>query len=217
MKIPLHQYFNDMYENISGNETDQVLPTPMLNILNGGEHADNNIDLQEFMIIPCASSFSESIRWASEIYWKLKDLLKAQNLSTAVGDEGGFAPNLESNEQALKLIEDAIHQNDLDFRKTMFLLALDCAANEFFSEENYILEKGNKTLRNAEFVNYLSDLCAKYPIISIEDGIAENDLMGWKILTQTLGKKCQLVGDDLFVTNEKLLKLAFNQMLQTQF
>ena len=205
MKIPLHQYFNDMYENISGNETDQVLPTPMLNILNGGEHADNNIDLQEFMIIPCASSFSESIRWASEIYWKLKDLLKAQNLSTAVGDEGGFAPNLESNEQALKLIEDAIHQNDLEPGRDVFI-SLDCAANEFFSEENYILEKGNKTLRNAEFVNYLSDLCAKYPIISIEDGIAENDLMGWKILTQTLGKKCQLVGDDLFVTNEKLLK-----------
>ena len=157
------------------------------------------------MIIPCASSFSESIRWASEIYWKLKDLLKAQNLSTAVGDEGGFAPNLESNEQALKLIEDAIHQNDLEPGRDVFI-SLDCAANEFFSEENYILEKGNKTLRNAEFVNYLSDLCAKYPIISIEDGIAENDLMGWKILTQTLGKKCQLVGDDLFVTNEKLLE-----------
>ena len=185
MKIPLHQYFKDMYENISGNETDQVLPTPMLNILNGGEHADNNIDLQEFMIIPCASSFSESIRWASEIYWKLKDSLKAQNLSTAVGDEGGFAPNLESNEQALKLIEDAIHQNDLEPGSDVFI-SLDCAANEFF--------------------NYLSDLCAKFPIISIEDGIAENDLMGWKILTQTLGKKCQLVGDDLFVTNEKLLE-----------
>ena len=205
-KIPLQSHFSDIYRDITGDVTSSNLPMPMLNILNGGEHADNNIDIQEFMIIPKgASTFKEAMRWSSEIYWNLKSILKDNNLSTSVGDEGGFAPNLQSNEEAIQLILQSIKASNLEPGKDVFL-ALDCAASEFFDGTNYNLSGEGRSLDSDSFASYLESLVDKYPIISIEDGMDEHDYDGWKTLTKKIGSKCQLVGDDLFVTNKKIFK-----------
>ena len=204
--ISLHSHFSDIYRDITGDVISSNLPMPMLNILNGGEHADNNIDIQEFMIIPKgASTFKEAMRWSSEIYWNLKSILKDKNLSTSVGDEGGFAPNLQSNEEAIQLILQSIEASNLEPGKDVFL-ALDCAASEFFDGTNYNLVGEGRSLDSDSFASYLENLVDKYPIISIEDGMDEHDYNGWKVLTNKLGSKCQLVGDDLFVTNKKIFK-----------
>ena len=202
----LHSYFGYIYTDITGNILSPNLPMPMLNILNGGEHADNNIDIQEFMIIPKgAKDFKEAIRWSSEIYWNLKAILKERNLSTSVGDEGGFAPDLESNEEAIQLILESIQKSNLTAGEDI-TLALDCAASEFYKDGNYHLSGEGRSLNSREFADYLEDLVENYPISSIEDGMDENDYSGWKILTEKIGSKCQLVGDDLFVTNKKIFK-----------
>jgi len=204
--IDLFEHFSSIFKDITGNTPSKSLPMPMLNILNGGEHADNNIDIQEFMIIPSnAESFQEAMRWSSEIYWNLKNILKQQSLSTAVGDEGGFAPNLKSNEEALSLILESISKSGLVPGEDVFL-ALDCASSEFFDGKNYNLKGEGRSLSSNEFVSYLEELVNKYPIISIEDGMDENDFDGWKLLTDRIGKKCQLVGDDLFVTNKTIFQ-----------
>ena len=204
--IDLFEHFSSIFKDITGNTPSKSLPMPMLNILNGGEHADNNIDIQEFMIIPSnAKSFQEAMRWSSEIYWNLKNILKQQSLSTAVGDEGGFAPNLKSNEEALSLILESISKSGLLPGEDVFL-ALDCASSEFFDGKNYNLKGEGRSLSSNEFVSYLEELVNKYPIISIEDGMDENDFDGWKLLTDRIGKKCQLVGDDLFVTNKTIFQ-----------
>ena len=202
----LHSYFGYIYTDITGNILSPNLPMPMLNILNGGEHADNNIDIQEFMIIPKgAKDFKEAIRWSSEIYWNLKAILKERNLSTSVGDEGGFAPDLESNEEAIQLILESIQKSNLTAGEDI-TLALDCAASEFYKDGKYHLSGEGRSLNSGEFADYLEDLVENYPISSIEDGMDENDYSGWKILTEKIGSKCQLVGDDLFVTNKKIFK-----------
>ena len=204
--IDLFEHFSAIFRDITGNTPSKSLPMPMLNILNGGEHADNNIDIQEFMIIPSnAKSFQEAMRWSSEIYWNLKNILKKQSLSTAVGDEGGFAPNLKSNEEALSLILESISKSGLVPGEDVFL-ALDCASSEFFDGKNYNLKGEGRSLSSNEFVSYLEELVNKYPIISIEDGMDENDFDGWKLLTDRIGKNCQLVGDDLFVTNKAIFQ-----------
>ena len=204
--IDLFEHFSSIFKDITGNTPSKSLPMPMLNILNGGEHADNNIDIQEFMIIPSnAKSFQEAMRWSSEIYWNLKNILKQQSLSTAVGDEGGFAPNLKSNEEALSLILESISKSGLVPGEDVFL-ALDCASSEFYDGKNYNLKGEGRSLSSNEFVSYLEELVNKYPIISIEDGMDENDFDGWKLLTDRIGKKCQLVGDDLFVTNKTIFQ-----------
>ena len=211
--ISLHSYFKDIFKNITGNTLSQSLPMPMLNILNGGQHADNNIDIQEFMIIPKgASSFKEAMRWSSEIYWNLKTILKDRNLSTSVGDEGGFAPNLQSNEEAIQLIIEAIEKSNLEAGKDIFI-ALDCAASEFYRDGKYQLSGEGRSLDSQSFANYLENLVQNYPILSIEDGMDENDFIGWKILTEKIGTKCQLVGDDLFVTNKKIFQEGIDQGL----
>ena len=202
----LFQYVNDLFNINFSSEIQMSLPVPMLNIINGGEHANNNIDIQEFMIVPNgAESFSESIRWSVEIYQALKTNLKALNYPTTVGDEGGFAPNLNSNQEALdhimRAIEDVTLKPGVDVG-----IALDCAASEFYSDGMYKLRAEEKSYSSEEFTSYLTSLAKSYPILSIEDGIDENDLKGWKFLTKELGQKCQLVGDDLFVTNVNELK-----------
>ena len=205
-KIPLYEHFSRVYKDITSESATHSMPLPMFNILNGGEHADNNIDIQEFMIIPSgAKNFTEVMRWATEIYHNLKKILQKNNHSTSVGDEGGFAPNLESNKEALKLIVDAIKETGLVPGKDVNI-ALDCAASEFFNGKEYVLKGENEKLTSSAFVDYLDDLTKNYPIVSIEDGMDENDIEGWKILTDRLGPNCQLVGDDLFVTNKKILK-----------
>ncbi|MDB9826339.1 phosphopyruvate hydratase [Gammaproteobacteria bacterium] len=211
--IPIYQYVNKIYNDINGVILDMNLPIPMLNIINGGEHADNNIDIQEFMIMPIgASSFSEGMQWSTEIYAGLKKLLQDKNLSTGVGDEGGFAPNLKSNNEAIELIMQAITNNGL--RPGIDVsLALDCAATEFYQDNLYHLKGESSQLTSAEFSTYLESLAATYPIISIEDGMDESDFLGWQKLTETLGKKCQLVGDDLFVTNVKELQRGIDELL----
>ena len=202
----LHNYFGDIYKDITGKSVEPNLPMPMLNILNGGEHADNNIDIQEFMVMPVgAKDFKEAMRWASEIYWNLKVILKDRGLSSSVGDEGGFAPNLKSNEEAIQLILESIEQSNLIPGKDV-CLSLDCAASEFFKDDKYHLAGEGRTLDSQKFAEYLENLVDKYPIISIEDGMDENDFDGWKILTEKVSHKCQLVGDDLFVTNKKIFK-----------
>ena len=209
----LHDYFNKSFNEITGLNIDQSLPMPMLNILNGGEHADNNIDIQEFMIIPKgSSSIKQALQWSSEIYWKLKEILKDKGLSTSVGDEGGFAPNLKSNEEAIQFILTAIEACKLKPGEDISL-ALDCAASEFYKDGKYNLSGESRTLDNVEFTNYLSELIQKYPIISIEDGMDEMDYSGWNNLTKQIGKDCQLVGDDLFVTNQKILKEGISKGL----
>ena len=209
--ISLYEHFSRVYKDITGENVNHSMPLPMFNILNGGEHADNNIDIQEFMIIPSgAKDFVEVMQWATEIYHNLKKILLINNHSTAVGDEGGFAPSLESNDEALKLIVDAIKETELVPGKDVNI-ALDCAASEFFDGKEYILTGESKKLSSSAFTDYLDDLTKKYPIVSIEDGMDENDIEGWKLLTEKLGSTCQLVGDDLFVTNKKILKDGINK------
>ena len=209
----LHKYFADIFKEITGNSVEPSLPMPMLNILNGGEHADNNIDIQEFMVIPKgAKDFKQAMRWSSEVYWNLKKILKEKSLSTAVGDEGGFAPNLKSNEEAIKLILESIERSSLEPGKDIFL-ALDCAASEFYKDGVYQLAGEGRSLDSKSFANYLEDLVDNYPIISIEDGMDENDFEGWRLLTEKIGSKCQLVGDDLFVTNKKIFQQGIDQGL----
>lgn len=200
--LPLHQYI----ANLRG-QTSLTMPVPMMNILNGGVHADNTVDIQEFMIEPVGfASFSEALRAGTEIFHALKSVLKAQGLNTAVGDEGGFAPNLRSNEEAITVIMQAIDKAGYKAGENIFL-ALDCAASEFYKNGQYILAgEGNKAFDSQGFSDYLTSLCNQYPIISIEDGLDESDWEGWAYLTKQLGKKVQLVGDDLFVTNPKILQ-----------
>ena len=181
------------------------LPVPMMNILNGGAHADNNVDIQEFMIMPVgAESFTEALRSCAEVYHTLKTVLKGKGLSTGVGDEGGFAPNLESNEEALEVICEAIKAAGYEPGKD-FKLAIDAASSEFYKDGKYDLAGEGKIKTAEEMVDFYEYLVGKYPIVSIEDGLAEEDWDGWKVLTDRLGKKVQLVGDDLFVTNSKRL------------
>lgn len=199
-----------VYQYIGGVNA-KVLPVPMMNIINGGKHADNNVDLQEFMIMPAgAPSFSEALRMSSEVYHALKSLLKEKGLDTAVGDEGGFAPNLNSNEEAIQIIVEAIKRANYEPGKDIFI-ALDPASSEFYENGKYNLKGEGKILTAEQMASYYEDLVNKYPIISIEDGLAEEDWEGWKILTDKLGKKVQLVGDDLFVTNTKRLETGIQK------
>ncbi|MCX2982136.1 phosphopyruvate hydratase [Halieaceae bacterium IMCC14734] len=199
-KVPLYRHIAD----INGT-TELSMPVPMMNIINGGEHADNNVDIQEFMVQPVAApSFSEALRTGAEIFHHLKKVLSARGLSTAVGDEGGFAPNLPSNEAALEVIAEAVSAAGYKLGEDV-TLALDCAASEFYRDGVYDLAGEGKKFSSAEFATYLADLAARHPIISIEDGMDESDWDGWKMLTDKCGDKVQLVGDDLFVTNTNIL------------
>jgi enolase len=198
LDLPLYKYL--------GGVNAHVLPSPMMNILNGGKHADNSVDLQEFMIVPLnASAFSEALRMGVEVFHNLKSVLKKDGLSTAVGDEGGFAPNLKTNEDAVKYIIKAIEKAGFKPGKDIYI-ALDPAATEFYKDGKYNLKGEGKFLTPTEMINYYKNLVEKYPIISIEDGMAEEDWEGWQELTARIGKKVQLVGDDLFVTNTRRLK-----------
>lgn len=200
LKMPLFQYL--------GGVNAKVLPTPMMNILNGGSHADNTVDIQEFMIMPVgADSVREAIRMGAEIFAAFKKVLKDKNMITTVGDEGGFAPNLKTNEDAIKVILEATEKAGYKAGEDI-KIAIDAASSEFYDNDKkvYILEGEGKTMTSSEMVDYYAELCEKYPIISIEDGLAEDDWEGWKELTEKLGSKVQLVGDDLFVTNTKRLK-----------
>jgi enolase len=186
------------------------MPVPMMNIINGGEHADNNVDIQEFMVQPVgAPDFREALRYGAEVFHALKSVLKQQGLNTAVGDEGGFAPNLPSNAAALDAIMEAIAKAGFTAGKDI-TLALDCAASEFYENQQYVLAGEGKRFNSEQFADYLAGLSRQYPIISIEDGMHESDWDGWAILTQKLGDKVQLVGDDLFVTNTKILERGIN-------
>ncbi len=190
-----------------------TLPVPMMNILNGGSHADNLIDIQEFMVMPFgASSFSEGLRWGTEIFHNLKGVLKSKGMSTNVGDEGGFAPNLGSNEEAIQVVIEAIEKAGFKPGEDVYI-ALDAAASEFYNadKDKYIFESTGDIMSPAEMVDYWKNWVNKYPIISIEDGLAEDDWKGWKLLTEAIGDKVQLVGDDLFVTNKKRLKMGIDQ------
>jgi len=197
LAVPLYRYV--------GGVNAHVLPVPMMNVLNGGEHADNNVDIQEFMIMPVgAASFGEALRWGAETYHVLKKVLHDRNLSTAIGDEGGFAPNLASNEDAVKLLLEAIEKAGFT-PGTDMAIALDAASTEFYRDGAYVLAGEGRTLSPAEMVGYLEDLVGRYPIVSIEDGMAEEDWDGWSRLTAAIGDRVQLVGDDLFVTNVERL------------
>lgn len=188
-----------------GGETARRLPIPFFNILNGGKHADNNVDIQEFMIAPVgAPSFREALRMAAETYHTLKSVLKSKGLNTAVGDEGGFAPNLSSNEEAIQVIISAIEKAGYAPGKDISFV-LDPAASEFYQDGKYVLKADNSRLSSKEMVGYYANLITKYPILCIEDGLAEDDWDGWQILTKEMGKKIQLTGDDIFVTNPKIL------------
>ena len=199
---PLYEHIAD----INGTSGKYSMPVPMMNILNGGEHADNNVDIQEFMVQPVAAkSFADALRIGAEIFHSLKKVLQAQGLNTAVGDEGGFAPNLPSNEAALAMIQEAVEIAGYKLG-TDVTLALDCAASEFYKNGQYVLAGEGKSFDSAGFADYLAGLSERYPIVSIEDGMDESDWDGWKILTDKIGDKVQLVGDDLFVTNTKILK-----------
>lgn len=190
-----------------------TMPVPMMNILNGGSHADNLIDIQEFMVMPFgAKSFSEGLRWGTEVFHQLKSVLKARGMSTNVGDEGGFAPSLGSNEEALQVVMEAIDKAGFKAGVDMFI-ALDAAASEFYNAEKqqYIFESTGEARSSEEMVAFWADWCERYPIISIEDGLAEDDWAGWKLATEKLGHKIQLVGDDLFVTNTKRLQQGIEQ------
>jgi len=193
-----------LFRSFDFSETYQ-LPVPMMNIINGGEHANNSVDIQEFMIIPAgAPSFKEALRYGAEVFHHLKKLLELEGLNTAVGDEGGFAPNLSSNEEALKIIVNAIDSAGYEAGKDIFI-GIDAASSEFYNNGTYNLSSEDLKLSNEEFTSYLASWVEKYPIISIEDGMDENDWSGWEILTKKLSDKVQLVGDDLFVTNSKIL------------
>jgi enolase len=197
LELPLYRYV--------GGPNACVLPVPMLNVINGGEHADNNVDLQEFMFMPVgAASFSEALRWGAECYHTLKKVVHDRGLSTAIGDEGGFAPDLGSNEEAVALLVEAVERAGLAPGDDV-AIALDVASTEFFADGAYRLAGEGRSLTPAEFADYLADLCGRYPIVSIEDGMAEEDWDGWAALTAALGDRVQLVGDDLFVTNTERL------------
>ena len=204
------------YKNIPlyrslGNEDSSLMPMPMMNIINGGSHADNSVDIQEFMIMPFgARSFSEALQMGTEIFHHLKEVLKKKGMATSVGDEGGFAPNLKSNEEALEVIEKAIVQSGLQSGKDVFF-ALDVAASELFKNDKYNLFSEGKSLTSEEMVQYLASLARNHPIVSIEDGLDENDWKGWTALTKELGNKVQIVGDDLTVTNISRLKRAIEE------
>ncbi|RLQ22768.1 phosphopyruvate hydratase [Seongchinamella sediminis] len=199
--IPLYQHIAEV-----NGSSDYTMPVPMMNILNGGEHADNNVDIQEFMVQPVAApTFAEGLRAGAEIFHQLKKVLSSRGLSTAVGDEGGFAPNLPSNEAALEAIADAVNKAGYKLGSDI-TLALDCAASEFYNNGVYDLAGEGKQFSSEAFCDYLADLAAGHPIISIEDGLDESDWDGWKLLTDKIGDRVQLVGDDLFVTNTKILK-----------
>ena len=204
------------YKNIPlyrslGNEDSSLMPMPMMNIINGGSHADNSVDIQEFMIMPFgARSFSEALQMGTEIFHHLKEVLKKKGMATSVGDEGGFAPNLKSNEEALEVIEKAIIQSGLQSGKDVFF-ALDVAASELFKNNKYNLFSEGKSLTSEEMVQYLASLAQNHPIVSIEDGLDENDWKGWTALTKELGNKVQIVGDDLTVTNISRLKRAIEE------
>ncbi|MFC1536095.1 phosphopyruvate hydratase [Candidatus Neomarinimicrobiota bacterium] len=203
LNIPLYQHL--------GTSASNLLPAPMMNIINGGSHADNNVDIQEFMVFPLgAKSFSEALRMGTETFHQLRNVLKEKGLNTAVGDEGGFAPNLKSNEEALEVIMEAISRTNYTAGKDIFF-ALDPASSEFFVDGKYRLESEKRTLSSAEMVDYYAKLVNKYPIVSIEDGLAEDDWDGWKILNAKLGGKIQIVGDDLTVTNIKRLQRAIDE------
>ena len=203
---PLYRHIAELAGN-----TQLTMPVPMMNILNGGEHADNNVDIQEFMVQPVGvKSFAEALRVGAEIFHHLKKVLSARGLATAVGDEGGFAPNLPSNAAALEVIAEAVANAGYTLGDDV-TLALDCAASEFYSDGVYNLKGEGRTFSNAEFADYLAGLCDDHPIISIEDGLDESDWEGWSILTQKLGDRVQLVGDDLFVTNTSILKRGIDE------
>ncbi|WP_426235766.1 phosphopyruvate hydratase [Pseudomonas sp. TWP3-2] len=207
--LPLYAHI----ANLNGTPGVYSMPVPMMNIINGGEHADNNVDIQEFMVQPVgAKSFSEGLRMGTEIFHHLKAVLKARGLSTAVGDEGGFAPNLASNEDALKVISEAVANAGYKLG-TDVTLALDCAASEFYEDGKYNLSGEGQVFTAEGFADYLKGLTERYPIISIEDGLDESDWAGWKILTDKVGEKVQLVGDDLFVTNTKILKEGIDKKI----
>ena len=202
--LPLYAYLKtDTYQ----------MPVPMMNIINGGEHANNSVDIQEFMIIPVgAVSFSEALRMGAEVFHALGAVLTGRGLNTGVGDEGGFAPDLESNEAALKAIVEAVNNAGYTLGEDIFL-ALDVASSEIYRDGQYHLDSENRSLSPAEFADYLADLAARYPIVSIEDGMAEDDWEGWAILTEKLNDKIQLVGDDLFVTNTAILKRGIDDSI----
>ena len=199
-----------LYKYLSTEEK-AVMPVPMMNIINGGSHADNSVDLQEFMIMPVsASSLTEAVRYGAEVFHELKKVLNSRGLNTAVGDEGVFAPDLPSNESAIEVILEAIKNAGYEAGKDI-MLALDAASSEFYKDGMYVLASENRSLTSAEFADLLADWSNKYPIISIEDGMDENDWEGWKLLTDKIGDKVQLVGDDLFVTNPKILQQGIDK------
>jgi len=207
--IPLYQRI----AQINGTEGQYTMPVPMMNIINGGEHADNNVDIQEFMIQPVgAPTFAEALRQGAEIFHSLKKVLVARGLSTSVGDEGGFAPNLPSNEAALEAIAEAVANAGYELGKDI-TLALDCASSEFYKYGKYVLSGEGKEFDAEGFASYLDELSQKYPIISIEDGMDESDWDGWATLTRKVGDRVQLVGDDLFVTNTKILKRGIDNKI----
>jgi enolase len=207
--IPLYQHIAD----INGTPGQYTMPVPMMNIINGGEHADNNVDIQEFMVQPVAAkTFTEALQVGAEIFHALKKVLSAKGLNTAVGDEGGFAPNLESNAHALAVIKEAVEQAGYVLG-TDVTLALDCAASEFHADGEYNLKGEGKIFSSEGFSDYLAALCEQYPIVSIEDGLDESDWDGWKYQTEILGDKIQLVGDDLFVTNTKILQEGIDKKI----
>jgi enolase len=195
---PLYKYL--------GKGREPVMPVPMMNIINGGAHANNSLDIQEFMILPVgAPNFREALRYGAEVFHTLRKVLNDRGLSTAVGDEGGFAPDLESNEEALEVIISAVEKAGYKMGRDVYL-GLDVASSEFFKDGHYQLESEKRRFTSAQFSKYLADLAAKYPIVTIEDGMSEGDWEGWGLLTRALGERIQLVGDDLFVTNTKILK-----------
>ncbi|WP_280567087.1 phosphopyruvate hydratase [Chromohalobacter sp. 296-RDG] len=205
--VPLYAHIAELY----GQPGQFRMPVPMMNILNGGEHADNNVDIQEFMIQPVgAPDFREALRMGAETFHTLKKVLAARGLSTSVGDEGGFAPNLASNVEALAVIQEAVEKAGYTLGKDV-TLALDCASSEFYQDGQYNLSGEGKSYDAADFVDYLAALCDQYPVVSIEDGMDESDWEGWKALTDKLGNKVQLVGDDLFVTNTRILKRGIDE------
>ncbi len=195
--LPLYRYF--------GGSGAMQMPVPLMNVINGGAHANNSLDLQEFMIVPVgAQSFREALRCGSEVFQALRKIIDSKGMSTAVGDEGGFAPDLPTHAAALDLLVESIGRAGYNAGQDV-MLALDCAASEFYRDGTYVLDSENKKLSSGQFCDYLSELAARYPIVSIEDGMAENDWEGWKLLTSKLGRKLQLVGDDIFVTSTRLL------------
>jgi len=201
-EMPLYRYL--------GGINSTTLPVPMMNIINGGAHADNNVDFQEFMIAPVgAENFQQAIKMGAEVFHNLKSVLKSKGMVTSVGDEGGFAPNLSSNSEAIEVIIEAI--NKAGYNTDQIKICLDVASSEFYEDGKYMLQGEGKSLSREEMVNFLSDWVDRYPIISIEDGMAEEDWDGWKMLTDKIGHKCQLVGDDLFVTNTKRLSMGIEK------